>query len=358
MNGYSRRPNGGMNAFQRLLRQRPKPLWLVIVLHVLTLGAALLIYAVPHHVMPRQQAAVGITSSRDAVAAFSPTATPDPAQSLVTPEPAAAEVPVDGVGEFRVKFADKFTSGEVIQTDTTYQSANVNVSFSTMRFKEANVNIAEIYIADISNLINVFGNDTYGRGSRYAEHPTDMAQRWHGIATLSGDYYGARSDGVVIRNGTLYRDEAITRDVCVLYWDGSVKCFSPSAFNAETEMANGAYQAWNFGPMLLDSNGLNMESFNSDVTGGHPRSIFGYYEPGHYAFVMVDGRSDESKGLNMEYCSILAYTLGFKQAYNLDGGQSATMVKGGEVYGVPYKGGRNVSDALMIVDGTSQEAAQ
>ncbi len=349
MNGQNpRRRQGGENWFARQWKMRPKPAWMVITAHVLVLTAALLLYAVPHHVRPRQEAAIGLTSSRSVA---QPTATPEPAQPAATPEPAATQTLVDGVGEFRVKFADKFTTGAVEQTENSYRSANVNVTFSTLRHKDANVNIADIYVADISCLTNAFGKDTFGRGSRYAEHPTTIAARYNAVATLSGDYYGGRSDGVVIRNGTLYRDENVTRDVCVLYWDGTMKCFSPSEFNAEREMANGAYQAWNFGPMLLTADGLNMETFNSDVTSKHPRSIIGYYEPGHYCLIMVDGRSDESEGLNMEYCSILAYTLGLKQAYNLDGGESATLVKGNTVFGVPYKGGRNISDVIMIVDG-------
>lgn len=347
MRNQTRRSPGRKNPF----RQRPKPLWLVIALHVLALGAALLIYAVPHHVMPRQQAIVGTTSSRDSMEAAA-TATIDPAQSV-----SATAEPTDGVGEFRIKFADKFTSGEVIQTESSYRSANVSVSFSTMRFKEANVNIADVYVADIACLTNAFGYDSYGRGSKYTEHPIDIAKRWNAVATLTGDYCGGRDDGVVIRNGLLYRDETVSRDVCVLYWDGTVKCFSPKDFDAETEMANGAYQAWNFGPMLLTGDGLNMESFNSDVLSSHPRAMFGYYEPGHYAFITADGRSEESAGLSMEYCSILAYTLGLKQAYNLDGGESAALLKGGELFGVPYRGGREVYDVLMVMDG-SQEAAQ
>lgn len=344
---------------------------MVLVLHVLALGAALLIYAVPHHVMPRQQEAIGITSSRSAMSATAqPTATPaptvQPAATLLTeaaaptiaPTPEATEAPVDGVGQFRVKFADKFTGGDVEYTDTTYKSAHINVSFSTVRYEDANVNVADIYVADISNFITVFGSDVYYSGSSKAEKPAAMAARWNGVATLSGDYYGMRDGGVVIRNGTLYRDEKITNDVCVLYWDGSVKCFSPRDFNAETEMIKGAYQCWNFGPMLLDGNGNPMTEFNTDVGPSNPRSILGYYEPGHYCFIMVDGRSDESDGLTIKECAALCAKAGLKQAYNLDGGQTSALVKGTEIYGVPYKGGRKVSDVLMIVDGARQEVAQ
>lgn len=376
MNRNGQRRGSGMNWFQRQMKMRPKPLWMVIILHVLVLGAALLIYALPHHVISREEQAVGISSKRNSGAttaqstqdpSVDPTASPSPTQGLdlgsaalgiapnATPEPTAVPTPTpaptDAVGQFRIKFADKFTSGEVEMTENTYKSAYVNVSFSKVRYGNADVNVADIYVADIANFITVFGKDTYGRGSKYTENVVDYARRMNGIATLSGDYYGARDNGVVIRNGTLYRDDKVTRDVAVLYWDGTMKTFSPSEFDAEREIIQGAYHCWNFGPELLDENGMPMESFNSDVTGRNPRAIIGYYEPGHYAFIMVDGRSENSSGLSMKDCSKMCYEAGLKAAFNLDGGRTAVMAKAGEVFGDPYKDGRKVSDVLMIVDG-------
>ena len=45
--------------------QRPLPVWIVVVCHVMALGIALVIYALPHHVIPHAETAVGIVSSRD-----------------------------------------------------------------------------------------------------------------------------------------------------------------------------------------------------------------------------------------------------------------------------------------------------
>lgn len=362
----SNRRKGGAGWLKRQFGQRPKPLWMVITFHILALAVALNLYALPHHVFPRQEAAIGITSSRAAAPAMADVSTPSPEPSIAaqapselngllpaaseSPSPTLTPAPTDAVGSFRVKFADKFTSGDVQTTDLTYASANISVSFSTQRYGDSNINIADIYVSDISCLCTAFGTDRYGRGSAYAEHPTEIAQRYHSVATLSGDYYGARSDGVVIRNGTLYRDNKVSRDVCVLYWDGTMKVFSPGDFDAQTEMNNGAYQAWNFGPMLLDPDGQVMTEFNSDVNPKNPRSILGYYEPGHYCFIMVEGRSDNSEGLTLKSCSQMAADMGLAAAYNLDGGQSASLVKAGTVYGTPYKGGRHVSDVIMVLD--------
>ena len=341
----------------RQASKRPKPLWIIIVLHLLALGCALLLFALFHHVIARQEQAVGLQSSRSgAVEAMAVQTTPAPAaepvQSEATPEPTAEPAPTDAVGSFRIKFADKFTSGNVEMTDTTYKSSNVNITFSTTRYQGSNCHVADVYIADIGYLITAMADDKYGRG--YREYPVEFAKRYNALVTLSGDYYGGRTDGVVIRNGTLYRDEFVSSDIAVLYWDGSFKTMEAYEFNLENEMANGAYQAWNFGPILLDKSGQPMTEFNSDVLKANPRAAIGYFEPGHYCFVMVDGRTAQSDGLTMTDLSAFMYELGCTAAYNLDGGQTAAMCKAGEIYGNPYKGGRDVSDVIMILDTMNQ----
>ena len=60
------------------------------------------------------------------------------------------------------------------------------------------------------------------------------------------------------------------------------------------------------------------------VQGLNPRSAVGYYEPGHYCFVVIDGRQPGySKGATLMQLAQLFESLGCKEAYNLDGGKSA-----------------------------------
>ena len=341
--------------FARMLRRQPKPLWLVIVCHILALGIALLVYATFHHVIVREEVAEGLKSSRSGAVEAMAQETPVPevqaeivSEATVEPEITPEPAPTDAPGSFRIKFADKFTTGAVEATDTTYRSANVNLTVSTTRYMESDCHVADIYVADIGYLVTAMAEDKYGRGFR--EWPAEFAQRYNALITLSGDYYGGRSDGVVIRNGTLYRDQFVSSDVCVLNWDGTMETLEAYEFDVDRAMENGAYQAWNFGPLLLDKQGQPMTEFNSDVLKANPRAAIGYYEPGHYCLVMVDGRSSRSEGLTMTDLSNFMYSLGCKAAYNLDGGQTAAMVKANEIYGAPYKGGRDVSDVIMILD--------
>lgn len=94
-----------------------------------------------------------------------------------------------------------------------------------------------------------------------------------------------------------------------------------------------------------------MEKFNSNVNPANPRSAIGYYEPGHYCFVLVDGRQQGySKGMTLKALSQLFYDLGCVDAYNLDGGQTAVMAFDGKLASHPYEGGRKTSDILYIAE--------
>ena len=68
---------------------RPRPLWQVICAHVLALGVALLAYALPHHVIPRQGQSLGLRSVRGG-AVETAEATPTPAADAAQQAMAAA----------------------------------------------------------------------------------------------------------------------------------------------------------------------------------------------------------------------------------------------------------------------------
>ena len=59
--------------------------------------------------------------------------------------------------------------------------------------------------------------------------------------------------GALIRNGTVYRAEPTSADVCVLFQNGEMKTYSPDQFDLQQVMQEGAYQSWTFGPSLLDA---------------------------------------------------------------------------------------------------------
>lgn len=298
---------------------------------------------------PTEETGIDIFAAAPAETAALPEETGQPGMEDVldaTLEP--TPVP-DPVGYFGNTLAGHFTDGEVIQEENHYQSGNLSITLSTGYAYDCKVHIADIYIRDISCFRTVLAKDTYGRN--LMEQPKTMAQRAGAVVSLTGDYYSLRSKGVVLRNGVLYRSaQDPNQDTCVLYWDGRMETFEAGTIDIDNEIAKGAYQIWSFGPMLLDENGKKKMSFHSGVEAPNPRSVIGYFEPGHYCFVAVDGRNKDSEGIAMKNLSELMEYLGCVRAYNLDGGRTAQMLAGTAAYNVPYQGGREVSDMLVIVD--------
>ena len=248
------------------------------------------------------------------------------------------------------KFADKYTD-TVVVTENSYSSPDISITITEETAAGGRIiyYLADIYVRDITCFQSALARGTYGSG--YRDSISDMAALSNALVAINGDYYGNTKEGVVIRNGVIYRANRTDCDVCVLYYDGRMEVMPGSAFDVQAAIENGAWQAWTFGPALLDTDGSVLTSFASTgrIISANPRTAIGYYEPGHYCMVVVDGRG-ESAGITLPDLSQLFYDLGCTAAYNLDGGNSSIMVWQDAVINDPSGGGRESSDALLIAE--------
>ncbi|MEU1365187.1 phosphodiester glycosidase family protein [Streptomyces sp. NPDC005803] len=87
----------------------------------------------------------------------------------------------------------------------------------------------------------------------------------------------------------------------------------------------------------------------------NPRTLAGVDAAGRTVLVTADGRSTDALGLSIPESAAVARALGLRDAINLDGGGSTTMVVGPEVINDPSDaaGERPVGDALLILPGRS-----
>ena len=246
-----------IHSLKQLWRDLPRSvrIALLAVMDIALIGGGLCIFALFHHVIPRQEEAIGAVSSRNSAAnqtSVQQTIAPDAGdaaiQSTIEPqasvqptiEPQASVQPAaeptvssDPVGYFGTKFADKFTDGEVINKlldDGTgiYQSANLNLTGTTHHGYNSDYYVVDIYVKDIACLKTAMANDKYGRGQR--QWPSEIAEANNAIAAINGDFYSARQEGTVLRNGVLYRDY-LFGDVGVLYWDGTFETYNEMEYN-------------------------------------------------------------------------------------------------------------------------------
>ena len=286
-----------------------------ILLDILLAGAALVVFALFHHVLPRQQQSLGIVISN-------PYQTEDArnGSEVTLPENAvliasgglsdSATLSARGGGRngggsrqnstrggqngmnskggsalsgdgtetaeesgsaeetedtpISEKFVEKYTD-TVVVTENSYSSPDVSITISEKTMGDITYYLADIYVRDITCFQTALARNTYGSGFR--DSIEDMAAMSQALLAVNGDYYGNTSEGVVIRNGVIYRANPTNCDVCVLYYDGTMRVMPGASFSVEEAIAQGAWQAWTFGPALLDTDGSVLTSFDSTGRG-------------------------------------------------------------------------------------------
>ena len=243
---------------------------------------------------------------------------------------------------------------ELIQnfSDTSYQDENIQISLTEYYENNTKIYVADIQVTSAEYLKAAFAEDTYGKNITAKTSSTASAH--NAILAVNGDYYGAQERGYVIRNGIVYRDTQGSNDVLCIYADGTFKVISPDEYTAQELVSQGVWQAFSFGPGLLEDGQITVTP-NQEVgkaMASNPRTAVGMIAPNHYVFVVSDGRTNESEGLSLYQLAQFMQELGVTTAYNLDGGGSSTMYFNGKVINNPTTTEnikeRGVSDIVYI----------
>ena len=298
------------------MKAKLRPFFLVLA-DLAALGAALVVFALFHHVLPGAVCEVlGTTGGENAVFVFP--------------------------GRFTEQSPEEAWTAEGYH----YRDASLDLTVSFHEWDGARYTLADFYVKDLSRFRTAFAGGEFV--TRVEDSVLNMAEDNNALLAASGDYCGIRDRSVVIRNGEVYR-RTKAHEICVLFRNGEMKTYRYGDFDVDRAIADGAWQAWDFGPGLIEEDGSARKDFQPGIAGPNPRMLLGYYEPGHYCLVAVDGRQSDSKGLTLEGCAELMKSLGCRAAYNLDGGHSAVMTLNGEIINSPSKkGGRDISDILYL----------
>ena len=238
--------------------------------------------------------------------------------------------------------------------DTTYSDDNISITLTEVEQYSTTIYVADVTVSSTIYIKAAFANDTYGKN--VTESTSAMAVSHNAILAINGDYYGAQERGYVIRNGIVYRDSAAGEDVMCIYADGTMGIVSDRDYSAEELVENGVWQAFTFGPALVEDGELAVSPRGTEGRNStsNPRTAVGMIDTNHYVFVVADGRSGESDGLTLYELAQFMQSLGVKVAYNLDGGGSSTMFFNGQVVNNPTSWSgtgikeRGVSDIVYV----------
>lgn len=255
---------------------------------------------------------------------------------LATPKPSLSKQKVTSSTVKKEDAAAKDAGPEkYTATDMSYTSDSKTINIKKVVNGEGK-NIVTYYAADIkltdaTQMKSAFAKNKFGLN--IIEGTSVIAKDNDAILAINGDYYGFREDGIEIRNGRLFRNKP-ARTGLAFYKDGSMKIYDEKQTTGEELLKNGVWNTISFGPTLLNGGNMGTELAtyevdtnvgNHPIQGLQPRSGIGMIDKNHFVFVVVDGRSKESRGVQLEEFAKIFQDLGCTTAYNIDGGGSATM---------------------------------
>ncbi len=236
-------------------------------------------------------------------------------------------------------------------TENGYLDASLRVEMSTVRRADADFYVAHIKIKHPSQLRTGVAS-WLGSGTNRI---TAMAQRFQAVLAINGDYYSDRKAGLVIRQGETLRSKPSEQyDVLLIDAAGNfhiVKRDNLAMLDVYLSGALDIRNVYSFGPALVIDGELQEipEKYSFAPHYKNPRAAIGQLGALEYVCVVVDGRSDDSQGVTLEELAQAMADMGCTQAYNLDGGNSATLVLGGAIYNDKSADNeRSVSDILYF----------
>lgn len=250
--------------------------------------------------------------------------------------------------------------------DWSYSSDDIQIQIDQVQTGSGSDQItyfvADVVLKEASSLRSAFAESSFG--TNIIEDTSEIASSNNAVFAINGDYYGFREDGVIIRNGTVYRDDPV-RDAMALFDDGTMKTYDEEEISSSDLLAQGATNTLSFGPILIQDGNIvsdfssvkiDRNFGNRSIQNANPRTAIGMIAPNHYVFVVVDGRSEGySRGMTLAELAAVMSDLGATEAYNLDGGGSSTMYFMGRVVNNPLGKNqeRGVSDILYIKEGVT-----
>ncbi len=232
----------------------------------------------------------------------------------------------------------------------SYFNDNLLLTVYQIRASNSDVYVADVVVSSAYEILSALAFNTFG-GTNITQTVSTMAAAHDAIFAINSDYASHYDSGFVIRNGLILRSSSSYRNAIALNIDGTVTSFAETSTTVQAVLDEGTWQLWSFGPVLIKDgvsvadihDGLDRDAVNN------PRSAFGAVGVNHFMFVTVDGRTDASHGADIEELAGIMMSLGCFQAYNFDGGGSATFWYNGEVINHPSDGyERKVSDCVYI----------
>ncbi|MBR3165158.1 MAG: phosphodiester glycosidase family protein [Lachnospiraceae bacterium] len=202
---------------------------------------------------------------------------------------------------------------------------------------------------------------------------SSMARNNHAVVAINGDNFVDKPDSTLFEYRMTQKIRSKTnrlRDILIIDENGDFH-FSKARPNLSKDQAkkeqaaelgkiadeHTIVNAYCFGPALV-IDGVEQEidpDYKYNPNGKEPRAAIGQTGPLSYLLVIAEGRGESSVTTQQNLAHFMA-ELGCQQAYNLDGGNSAEMVFGDQIFkGMPGGDERSLSDIIYFATAVPEE---
>lgn len=248
-----------------------------------------------------------------------------------------------------------------------YRDDSIIVELERKRMYDSDVFIAYIRIATPSQIRTAIAGSKLKSSSSSSNTVAKLSANYNGIVAINGDFYSnsEKSGGYMVRQGQLYRDKFSNNyDILAIDDMGDFHILARGKENQQNgikaiESSGEVVNCFFFGPALvIDGVRQTQETFDGYGYAQHddnPRAAILQFGPLTYGLVVVNGRTDHSIGVTMDELASIVTDLGAVQAYNLDGGNSATLAFNGQVFSLKPQDDRGVSDIIYFCSAISEE---
>jgi len=219
-----------------------------------------------------------------------------------------------------------------------YQDDSLSVQLETMEEEGVVWRIARVQIQHPSQLrTGIAGNKVTSSKTSLV---SSMAEKYNAVIAISGDYFvnDPPKTSFEYRMGTKIRSKANrVKDILIIDENGDFHTFIKSDAEKMEAFSQAGHQiinAFTFGPALVsEGNLLECDTgYGYNPNGKEPRMAIGQLGALSYVLVLAEGRNKESEGVTHQELADFMFDLGCLEAFNLDGGNTATMVFHGGYY--------------------------
>ena len=247
--------------------------------------------------------------------------------------------------------------GKFMSIDSTPRSAYVDtgrertivqdvVYNGVLRFKDGELAIKGLNRARIGEDVVLF-NEYYGPSTKTNQWGREIKIRGNKVIEVSNKGNMKLEPDTVVLSAHGNANKYLLRSIAVGDEVELVQKLNNPIANAAPTVVGG-------GPLILENGKVHVRSReeyipNDIARGSAPRTAVGLKKDGTVLVLVVDGRSNTSRGLTLQELATYFLRLGARDAVNLDGGGSSVMVINGDVVNKPSDGReRTVSMALGL----------